>query len=88
MSYRKKTNIQFFTNWNWDNLIHEAYEIKHSASIDERQYHVLMDEAECEQASAIYGKLVKKAVIYRGPDTILENGIAYINAEPYLNALG
>ena len=66
----------------------ELYEVKHSAEIVPRQYHVLEDEEACLQAERQYGKIAKKCVIYRGESRILKNGIEYLNVEEYLNALG
>lgn len=65
----------------------ELYEIKHSAKIVTRQYHVLEDEELCREIERRYGKIVGKTVIYRGEDRVLENGIAYRNVEDYLNSL-
>ena len=65
----------------------EAFEIKHSAEIVERQYSVLADEEICASAERRFGPIVSKNVIYRGDPTELENGISYRNVENYLKAL-
>lgn len=65
----------------------EAYEIKHSAEIVPRQYHVLNDEEQCALVEQQYGRITKKCVIYRGKSCTLENGIIYLNVEEYLNSL-
>ena len=65
----------------------ELYEIKHSEVIVPAQYRFL-DEREKQDAAAFrYGRVTRKAVIYRGQSTTLENGIEYINVEEYLKSL-
>ena len=64
-----------------------AYEIKHSDKIVDNQYKNLEDEHLCEQTERRFGKIVRKAVIYRGENTALENDIEYINAEEFLENL-
>ena len=65
----------------------ETYEIKHSAEIVPRQYHILEDEDQCQAVEQQYGKITRKCVIYRGESCILENGIEYLNVEEYLKSL-
>ena len=65
----------------------ELYEIKHSAEIVSRQYHILEDEDQCKLVEQQYGTISKKTVIYRGKTIMLENGIEYSNVEEYLNSL-
>ena len=65
----------------------EAYEVKHSAEIVPRQYHILEDEEQCRLVERQYGRMTKKCVIYRGESRILENGIEYRNVEEYLKSL-
>lgn len=65
----------------------EVYEIKHSAEIVPRQYHVLEDEEQCGLVEQQYGKITRKCVIYRGPSCVLENGVEYLNVEEYLKSL-
>lgn len=65
----------------------EVYEIKHSAGITPRQYHVLEDEDQCSLVEKQYGKITRKCVIYRDPSHTLDNGIEYLNAEEYLKSL-
>jgi len=65
----------------------EAYEIKHSSEIVQRQYHVLEDEDQCSLVEQQYGKISKRCVIYRGKNLVLENGIVYQNVEEYLKSL-
>lgn len=65
----------------------EAYEVKHSDEIVERQYSILADEEMCAAAEQKYGSIVGRNVIYRGAEKMLKNGIAYRNVEEYLSAL-
>ena len=65
----------------------EIYEIKHSLEQAKEQYRHLIDEDKLKKTEFRYGKIMKKAVIYRGQDTILENGIEYKNVEEYLKSL-
>jgi hypothetical protein len=65
----------------------ELYEIKHSAEIVPRQYHVLEDEDQCSLVEEQYGIITRRCVIYRGSSCMLENGIEYLNAEEYLKSL-
>ena len=68
-------------------LTSEIYEIKHSDKIVKDQYRHLIDEDKINKTEFRYGKITKKVVIYRGEDTILENGIEYKNVEKYLKSL-
>ena len=65
----------------------EAYEVKHSDEIVERQNSILADEEMCAAAERKCGPITGKNVIYRGEEKMLENGIAYRNVEKYLCAL-
>ena len=65
----------------------ELFEVKHSAEIVPAQYRFLIDPEKCNAAEFRYGKIRKRAVIYRGESKILENGIEYINVEEYLKSL-
>lgn len=65
----------------------ELYEIKHSAERVPAQYRFLEDAEKLESVEFRYGKIRKKAVIYRGQSTTLENGIVYLNVEDYLKSL-
>ncbi len=65
----------------------KVYEIKHSKQRDAQQYKNLIDEKKCSDTQFRYGKITDKIVIYRG-ETVLENGIQYVNVEEYLNRLG
>lgn len=65
----------------------ECYEIKHSNQIVPMQTRYLTDEEKLTQTSKRFGKISKRCVLYRGEDTVLENGIEYRNVEKYLKNL-
>ena len=65
----------------------ELYEIKHSAEVVPAQYRFLIDPEKCNAAEFRYGKIKRRAVIYRGESKLMDNGIEYINVEEYLKAL-
>ena len=65
----------------------EIYEIKHSDKVVPAQYRFLSDTEKQKATEFRYGRIIRKAVIYRGESTILDNGIEYINVEEYLKSL-
>lgn len=65
----------------------ECYEIKHSDQIVPAQTKYLIDEEKLDQTSKRFGEISKRCVLYRGEDTVLENGIEYQNVEKYLKNL-
>ena len=65
----------------------ECYEIKHSVQIVPAQTKYLIDEEKLNHTSKRFGKISKRCVLYRGEDTVLENGIEYRNVEAYLKGL-
>lgn len=65
----------------------ECYEIKHNNQIVSTQTKYLMDEEKLNQTSKRFGNISKRCVLYRGEDTVLENGIEYQNVEEYLKKL-
>lgn len=65
----------------------EIYEVKHSKEQSKEQYRHLLDEKKTGATEFRYGKIMKKAVIYRGKSMKLENGIEYLNVEEYLKGL-
>lgn len=69
------------------NVTCEIYEIKHSKEQVKEQYRHLIDDEKIKKTELRYGKIIKKVVIYRGNDAILENGIEYRNVEEYLKSL-
>ena len=65
----------------------ECYEIKHSDQIVPAQTKYLVDEEKLNQTCKRFGHVSKRCVLYRGEDTLLENGIQYRNVEAYLKNL-
>lgn len=65
----------------------ECYEIKHSNQIVPAQTRYLTDDERLFQTSRRFGKITRRCVLYRGNDTVLENGIKYQNVENYLKSL-
>lgn len=65
----------------------EIYEVKHCKEQAKEQYRHLMDEEKLKSTAFRYGKIIKKVVIYRGENTMLDNGIEYRNVEEYLKSL-
>ncbi len=65
----------------------ECYEIKHSNQIVPSQTKYLIDEEKLNQTGKRFGDISKRCVLYRGKDTMLENGIEYRNVEEYLKNL-
>lgn len=68
------------------NLCCQIFEIKHSAEVNPAQYRHLKDEEKCRQTEHRYGKITKRAVLYRG-ESHSEGDIEYINIEKYLCSL-
>ena len=65
----------------------EIYEIKHSKERTPQQYRHINDPEKLAETERKYGKITKRAVIYRGDAHVEENGVEYINVEFYLNLL-
>lgn len=65
------------------NYVCQIYEIKHSNKPIKEQARHLIDDKKIELIENKYGKVIKKCVLYRGKDTIIDN-IEYINVEKYL----
>ena len=65
----------------------ELYEIKHSEKMVPAQYRFLEEKEKLEEAEFRYGKIRKRAVIYRGQSTVLGNGIEYLNVEEYMKSI-
>lgn len=65
----------------------ECYEVKHSDQIVEKQMQYLTNQSFIKETEGKYGSVTKRCVIYRGPNTILENGVVYSNIEEYLRGL-
>lgn len=73
--------------FNEENISCEIYEIKHSKEQVKEQYRHLVDEDKLKRTEFRYGTITKRAVIYRGENRRLENGIEYLNVEEYLKSL-
>lgn len=65
----------------------EIFEIKHTDHITPEQYRHLTDSEKLRQTEHRYGTIAKKTVLYRGEDSMAENGIAYRNVQKYLLGL-
>ena len=65
----------------------EIYEIKHSKERVPQQYRHINDPDKLIETERKYGRITRRAVIYRGDAYIEENGVEYINVESYLNLL-
>ena len=65
----------------------EIYEIKHSKERVPQQYHHINDPDKLIETERKYGRITRRAVIYRGDAYIEENSVEYINVESYLNLL-
>ena len=67
-------------------LSSEIYEIKYSKEVVSNQSIYLKDEELLKNTEFHFGKITKKAVIYRG-ESFIQDDIHYINVEEYLNGL-
>ncbi len=65
----------------------EIYEIKHSKERVPQQYRHINDPEKLAETERKYGRITKRAVLYRGDDYTEENGVEYINVENYLRRL-
>lgn len=63
------------------------YEVKHTANAYDDQPKHMRNEEKLAYVREIYGDIVGRYVLYRGEDFDTEDGIAYRNAEEYLNNL-
>ena len=64
----------------------QIYEIKFSTERVPEQARHLLDEAKCAETEFRYGRITRKAVLYRG-ETCKVGSIDYINVEEYLTNL-
>ena len=65
----------------------EIYEIKHSKERAPDQYRHINDPEKLAKTEQKYGRITKRAVIYRGDAHLEENGVEYINVKSYLDLL-
>lgn len=70
-----------------DSTTCELYEIKHSSKAVANQYRHLVNPEYLSLSERSFGRITRKAVIYKGASHVEGNGIEYINAEEYLKAL-
>jgi len=70
-----------------ENAACEIYEIKHSSKPVQNQYRHLLNAEYTLLTERIFGRIRRRAVIYKGAPHKEVNGIEYINAEQYLNGL-
>lgn len=68
------------------NYVCQIYEIKHSDKPIKEQARHLIDDKKIELIENKYGKVIKKCVLYREKNTMIDN-IEYINVEKYLMEL-
>ncbi|MGN0906733.1 MAG: ATP-binding protein, partial [Bullifex sp.] len=71
-----------------DNVCCSVFEVKHSTAVHPGQVRHLVNEENLKRTEYRYGKITRRAVIYRGNSFVDENGIEYINTEEYLLGLG
>lgn len=64
----------------------EIFEMKHSDRAYEGQCKNLVNEEKCRATEFEYGKIMRKTVLYRGEDKLI-NGIRYVNVVRYLENL-
>lgn len=67
-----------------DKCVCDLFEIKHSKEINSKQQRHLLNEEKLAKVKSYFGEVGSLNVIFRGPSTILDNGIRYINAEEFL----
>ncbi|MCR5123939.1 MAG: AAA family ATPase [Treponema sp.] len=65
----------------------ECFEIKHSDEIVEEQARHLLNEDNIAKTEKMYGKVIRRCVLYKGESGILPNGIEYKNVEEFLSEL-
>lgn len=72
---------------NPESITCEIYEIKHSSLVVQNQYRHLMNSEYLTLTEKTFGRITRKAVIYKGAEHTEKNSIEYINAEEYLKEL-
>lgn len=65
----------------------ECFEIKHSDEIIEEQAKHLLNEDNIISTEKIYGKVIRRCVLYKGGSGIASNGIEYKNVEEFLKEM-
>ena len=61
--------------------------IKHSDEIIEEQAKHLLNEDNIVSTERIYGKVIRRCVLYKGGSGIASNGIEYKNVEEFLKEM-
>ena len=62
----------------------ECFEIKHSDEIVEEQAKHLLNEDNIAKTEKMYGKIIRRCVLYKGESGMASNGIEYKNVAEYL----
>ena len=70
-----------------DECVCSLFEVKHSDKCVADQYKNLVNEELYKQTENYLGDIARRAVIYRGENTMTDEGIEYINAEEFLENL-
>lgn len=65
----------------------ECFEIKHSDTIIEEQAKHLLNEDNIVSTERIYGKVIRRCVLYKGGSGIASNRIEYKNVEEFLKEM-
>ena len=83
-----------FASGEFDMLVYDreenccaAFEIKHSSKVVSEQARHLRDEEKCALTRRRFGELAGRYVLYLGEDLDAGDGVAYRNAERFLNTL-
>ena len=65
----------------------ECFEIKHSDEIVEEQAKHLLNEDNIAKTEKMYGKIIRRCVLYKGDSGMASNGIEYKNVEEFLKEI-
>ena len=65
----------------------ECFEIKHSDEIVEEQAKHLLNEDNIAKTEKMYGKIIRRCVLYKGESGMASNGIEYKNVAEYLKEI-
>ena len=65
----------------------ECFEIKHSDEIVEEQEKHLLNEDNIAKTEKMYGKIIRRCVLYKGESGMASNGIEYKNVEEFLKEI-
>lgn len=64
-----------------------VYEVKHSATPDERQMRHLVDAKKIAAVEKRYGTITERTILYRGHDFMHDSGVGYRNVASYLKSI-